>query len=241
MSLLDHPIQTEKHGSTTVLRDDLIEGGSKMRFLPELCRGADELVFGGPFCGGAPVALSVIGRITAPPVTLFYASRKKLHRRQAQAKQNGARIELVSPGYMPSVQKAARDYAERTGARFLPLGFDRPEAEAPFVGFMDKLRREIGSPEEVWCASGSGMLARCLARGFPSSRICAVAVGLKSRWSRQAMPPNVTVYQYPRDFAWELRGSTAPFPICGYYEAKAWALYEKIGARRALFWNVLGR
>ena len=197
-------------------------------------------MFGGPFCGGAPVALSVIGRDLGIPVTLFYAKRKKLHRRQAQAQANGARIVEVSPGYMTVVQKRARDYAAENGARFLPLGFDSPEAEDPFVEEIGRIRSVAGNPEEVWCASGSGMLARCLGKRFPMSKICAVAVGLKSRWAAQAMPSNVQVFQYPKDFAWEKKECGAPFSICGNYEAKAWDLYSKIGKPSALFWNVLG-
>lgn len=37
-------------GDLTVVRDDLLdEGGSKLRFLPFLTEGAEEVVFGGPF------------------------------------------------------------------------------------------------------------------------------------------------------------------------------------------------
>ena len=235
-----YPINLDRDDGRTILRDDLIEGGSKMRFLPHLCAGAEELVFGGPFCGGAPVALSVIGRDLGKRVTLFYAKRKILHRRQRQAELNGAKLVAVPFGYMANVQAKARAYAERVGARFLPLGFDSPEARAPFAEFMAELRAEVGSPDEIWCATGSGMLARCIAEGFPRSHVRAVAVGLKSRWEKQPLPGNVSVFQYPRDFAWEFKGSPAPFPICPNYEAKAYELFRKIGKRSALFWNVLG-
>ena len=53
---LDVPAVLEKHGRITVVRDDLLEGGSKLRFLPFLVQGAEEVVFGAPFCGGAPLA-----------------------------------------------------------------------------------------------------------------------------------------------------------------------------------------
>ena len=63
----------EEHNRFLVVRDDLVPGGSKMRFLPYLVKDAKEVVFGGPFCGGAPYALSVWGGRTKTKVTLFYA------------------------------------------------------------------------------------------------------------------------------------------------------------------------
>ena len=74
---LDIPPVIERHGEIDVLRDDLIDGGTKARFLPFLINGAKEVVFGGPFCGGAPYTLAVLGRESGIKVTLFYAKRKK--------------------------------------------------------------------------------------------------------------------------------------------------------------------
>ena len=85
----------EEHNRFLVVRDDLVPGGSKMRFLPYLVQDAKEVVFGGPFCGGAPYALSVWGGRTKTKVTLFYAKRNELHIRQKKALKNGATIYQV--------------------------------------------------------------------------------------------------------------------------------------------------
>jgi hypothetical protein len=233
---LPEPVLQE-HGRFTIVRDDLLEGGSKTRFLPFLMRDAKEVVFGGPFCGGAPLALSVIGRQTGQRVTLFYAKRKLWHRRQIAAKINGAKIVEVEPGYMTNVQAKARAYAKETGALFLPLGFDVPTAEDPFVEVMRGVRKRIGSPDEVWCCAGSGMLARCLSRAFPDSLIHAVAVGLASRHEAQEFGGNVTLYPCSYAFERETKAS-APFPSCGNYDRKAWEVAAKRAGGRALFWNV---
>lgn len=234
----ERPFQIESHQGIDVIRDDLLEGGSKTRFLPFLIRPGAELVFGGPFCGGAPLALSIIGRETGQRVTLFYAARADLHRRQKQALANGARIIACRPGYMTVVQKRARDYAAKYGAQFLPLGFDLPEAEEPFVNAMERVRRERGQPDQIWCAAGSGMLARCLGRAFPSSEICAVAVGLASRHDAQSMPPNVSILSQPLKFEQESKAA-APFPSCPNYDRKAWERCAKERRGSAIFWNVL--
>jgi hypothetical protein len=235
----DRPAIIERYApDITVVRDDLLsEGGSKLRFLPYLVSGADEIVFGGPFCGGAPLALAVLGRESGQRVTLFYAERAAMHWRQRRAQALGARLMFVRPGYMTNVQAKARAYADKAGALFLPLGFDVPAAEAPFVAAMEAVRRRIDMPDEVWCCTGSGMLARCLARAFPDAAVRAVAVGLASRNEAQAFPPNVTLLQAGYRFEQTTKAS-CPFPSCGNYDRKAWELATRLARGKALFWNV---
>ncbi len=236
---IDAGIAKTPTASISVVRDDLLYGGSKTRFLPFLVGDAQEVVFGGPFCGGAPVALAAIGRMLGRRVTLFYAKRKELHPRQRWAQSQGAKLVEVPFGYMSHVQAKARAYAKEAGALFLPLGFDVPAAEEPFIEVMRQLRD--GCFDEVWCASGSGMLARCLGRALPEAHVQAVAVGLASRWKRQTMPANVTVHEAPYRFDQACRlKQAAPFPICPNYEAKAWELLLEKARGRVLFWNVVG-
>jgi len=227
--------------SVVVVRDDLLAGGSKARFLPELIKGAKEVVYGAPFCGGAPVALATIGKILGIRVTIFYAARLEanLHPRQILAREQGARLCFVPHGYMSHVQKTAKEYATTAGALFLPLGFDVPEATGVFIAAMETVRRRIGDPEQVWCASGSGMLARCLGLAFPASQVQAVAVGLASRWQKQNFSSNVVITQAPEPYAKAL-SIDVPFPCCPNYERKAWRIYRRLGKDNSLFWNVMG-
>lgn len=223
----------------TALRDDLIEGGSKLRFLPFLCEGADEVVFGGPFCGGAPHAISVWAREAGKRATLFYAARSGLHPRQIAARENGAAIHYVRPGYMTVVQSRARAYAAAAGALFLPLGFDLPAAVDPLSEFARRVRREIGGADQVWCAAGSGMLTRVLAGAFPDSAIKAVAVGLASRHDAQPFPGNVELLPAGLRFEQPARGA-CPFPCDPNYDLKAWMACARQARGRVLFWNVAG-
>ena len=166
----------EEHNRFLVVRDDLVPGGSKMRFLPYLVQDAKEVVFGGPFCGGAPYALSVWGGRTKTKVTLFYAKRNELHIRQKKALKNGATIYQVKYGRMSNVQAKARRYAKDKGALFLPLGFDVPEASNPFIQQMKLVRAMGGNVDQVWAATGSGMLARCLGKAFDPIPVHGVIV-----------------------------------------------------------------
>src|SRR5262249_4747477 len=136
-------------------------------------------------------------------------------------------------------QAKARAYAAQAGALFLPLGFDVPAAEAPFVESMREVRKRVGDPDEVWCCAGSGMLARCLARAFPHSAIRAVAVGLASRHDAQPSPLKVTLLACDYDSAEQTRPS-CPFPSCGHYDRKAWEILVRQSRGSVLFWNVAG-
>jgi hypothetical protein len=222
-----------------VLRDDLLEGGSKLRFLPFLTGDAPEVVYGGPFCGGAAHAISVWAREAGRRASLFYAAREALHPRQLAARRNGARLVLVRPGYLAVVQARAKAYAAEAGALFLPLGFDVPAAIAPLAEFAARVRRELGQPDQVWCCAGSGMLTRVIAGAFPDSEVRAVAVGLASRHEKQPFPPNVTVVPAGMPFGRAVRGA-APFPSCPNYDLKAWQRCVREARGRVLFWNVAG-
>jgi len=229
----------ERHGPALVVRDDLLAGGSKIRFLPHIVGDAREIVFGGPFCGGAPYALAVWGARMQTKITLFYAKRKELHWRQRSAFRLGSQLFQVPAGRMSVVQHRARTYAADHGALFLPLGFDLKHATDPFEAVMRDVRDRVGPIDEVWCATGSGMLARCLGRAFPDARVHGVVVGLRSRNGAQAFPPNVELHDCPYDFA-QPCAVRAPFPSCLNYDAKAWeAMIEsKPKTNRVLFWNV---
>ena len=231
----------EQHGRFAVVRDDLIHGGSKTRFLPALIGDAREVVYGGPYCGGAHVALAVVCRAMGRRATLFYAARKTLHWKQTAARDAGADLRFVPAGYLSNVQAKARRYAADAGALFLPLGFDVPAAvealQAVARGVRSRLKHE---PDEVWCATGSGMLARCLAAAFTGSTVHAVAVGLRSHWARQDMPGNVRLHDAGCRFEEEAR-APAPFPSCPNYDRKAWHAAAVLSrAARPLFWNVMG-
>lgn len=244
---LDAPAVLEKHGGVLVVRDDLLEGGSKLRFLPFLTRGAQEIVYGTPFCGGAQLALAVLGRESGQKITLFTAERMRLHPRQVAAQARGAYLRFVPLGYMSNVQAKARAYAQAQGALFLPLGFDVPEAREPFLEAIRRVRKRVGSPDEVWCATGSGMLASCLAEGFPSSEVVGVGVGLKSRHLAHGLswPANARILEAGLPFEKESK-ALAPFPCDGNYDRKAWALLwaqqalPRTRKKKVIFWNVLG-
>jgi hypothetical protein len=223
-----------EHDGILVVRDDLIGGGTKARFLIRLFETADELVYATPAEGGAQSALAWAARETGKRATLFVAKRAQAHPRAWMAKRLGAKVYQVTPGYLTVVQKRARDYCEATGATLAPFGLDLPEA----IDVIADAARATGvEPDEVWCASGSGVLARALAKAWPGARRHVVQVGRKLSAGDVA---GATIHVHPRSFG-QVAASRPPFPSDPHYDAKAWEIATaRRGAGRVLLWNVTG-
>jgi Pyridoxal-phosphate dependent enzyme len=224
-----------EHDGVLVVRDDLFDGGTKARFLGLLFDGTDELVYASPAEGGAQTALATVAVQLGKRATIFVAKRAQPHARVRMAKRLGAKIMQVSPGYLSTVQARAREYCQQTGARLVPFGIDLPEAIAAIAQSAHALDIE---PDEVWCAAGSGVLARGLAMAWPQARRHVVQVGREL--SAADVVAGATIHKHPLAFGQEAR-SKPPFPSDPHYDAKAW---EQCAARkgpgRVVFWNVAG-
>ena len=101
------------------------------------------------------------------------------------------------------VQARAAEYSHQTGAVLAPFGFDIPGA----VQAIAQAARSIGiQPDEVWCAAGSGVLARGLAQAWPNASRHVVQVG-------RTLSPNdvagATIHEYPKPFKWATKKRAA--------------------------------
>lgn len=195
---------------------------------------ADEIVYATPAEGGAQSALAWAARATGKRSTLFVAKRATPHPRALMAKALGATVYQVTPGYLSVVRKRAQDYCAATGAVHAPFGLNTPEAIETIAAAALATGIE---PDEVWCASGSGVLARSMAQAFPMARRHVVQVG------RALTPEDVagaTIHVHPLSFGQTCR-SQPPFPSDPHYDAKAWEIAKaRRGAGLVLFWNVTG-
>ena len=231
--MLTWPIETSVVDGVTVVRDDLLPGGSKRRFLSPLLGELPEreFVFGGPAEGYAQVALGWSAIDTGKQATFFIAARQHEHPLTVQGRELGVRYVACRPGYLTVVQKRAKDYAADVGARFFPLGFAAPDVEDAAVRALAPAAAQLGAFEQVWCVAGSGFLSRVLQRLWPDSEHIAVRIG---------MTPNVgnaTLLTAPEAFKNPAQ-RPPPFPSCQHYDAKAWRFIASRAAPGALFWNV---
>lgn len=228
------PPKVIEHDGIHVVRDDLIGGGTKARYMARLYDQADEIVYATPAEGGAQSALAWTAREMGKRATLFVAKRAEPHPRALMAKALGAKVWQVSPGYLTVVQARARAYCEATGATLAPFGMDMPEA----IDTIAAAALSTGlDPDEVWCASGSGVLARSLAKAWPKARRFVVQVG------RELSPEDVDGSEIvvSRLKFGDRAKVLPPYPSDLHYDAKVW---EHIKARRGpglvVAWNVTG-
>jgi threonine dehydratase len=222
----------EVHRGITVVRDDLYPGGTKARFIGSVFNGATEAVYASPPEGGAQSALATVARALGKRATIFVASRAKPHPRTLEAARLGAKIVPVTPGYLTVVQARAKAYCRETGAQLIPFGADFPGATEAIAS---TALMTGAAPDEVWCAAGSGVLARGLALAWPRARRHVVQIG------RELTPREVAgarIHVHPKNFG-ERATIVAPFPSDPHYDAKAWEICIALrGPGNVLFWNV---
>ena len=172
-----------EHDDVFVCAMTFFQVGLRPDFIPSLFNGVTEVVYASPAEGGAQTALVTVAAQLGKRATIFVARRAHLHPRTLMAKRLGAQIVQVSPRYLNVVQARAREYCQERGARLAPFGFDVPGA----VQAIAVAARSIGiQPDEVWCAAGSGFLARGLARAWPNASLHVVQVGRDVKPQRRA-------------------------------------------------------
>jgi hypothetical protein len=230
------------HEGVLVVRDDVIPGGSKSRFIDHLISRAtdvDEWVYGNsPRWGYGQLALSHVCRLYGKKNTVFLAASNELHPNSALAAEWGTQIIGVPLGFMTVCAARARAYVnEGHGRRQVPFGL----AHETVYGSIIKVARSIPVvPDEVWTVAGSGTLNRGLQMAWPDAEIHAIEVGHKLTDEEIG---RAIVHKYETPFAKKCKKELwPPFPSVGEYDAKAWAyVKERVKpGRTVLLWNVAG-
>ena len=226
----------EEHDGFMVVRDDLINGGSKMRFADYLIKSEPEIeewVYGSsPATGYAQISLSCLCRKYGKKAVIFMADRAwdKLHNYQIEAIKYGADMRFVPNGMLSVTEKRARDYVKENpnNRRLLPIGFDHPSVVASITRVAQSM--DI-TPREVWTVGSSGTLTRGLQQAWPDASFHCVTVGHKGDYGR------AKVYKCEIPFNKETKVKP-PFPSAPTYDAKAWEFMKAHASPGALFWNV---
>lgn len=229
-------METTTHDGILVVRDDLFPGGTKARFLGPLLkdRPENEFVYASPAQGGAQTALATAAKALGKRAVIFVAKRKELHPRAKLVKKLGGKVVPVPYGYLNVVQSAASEYAKKKKAYLLPFGMDSEFAVDSIAEAALALKIK---PDEVWCAAGSGTLARGLRKAWPKARHHAVQVG---RTLSKKEVGGAKIHIYPRGYDQHAK-TEPPFPSDPHYDAKAWEVcVAKRGKGKVVFWNVVG-
>ena len=226
----------EEHGGFLVVRDDLLGGGSKVRFADYLISKETEVkewVYGSsPATGYAQISLSCLCRKYGKKAVIFMADRsvEKRHLYQLRAIEEGAIMHWIPNGMLSVTEKRARDYVseDSKNRRLLPIGFDDPTV----VASVNRVATQLDiKPTEVWTVGSSGTLTRGLQQAWPDASFHCVTVGHKGDYGRAKL------YQCEIPFNKETKVKP-PFPSAPTYDAKAWEFMRKYASPGALFWNV---
>jgi Pyridoxal-phosphate dependent enzyme len=223
----DPPV-VEKVGPVLVVRDDLVEGGTKRPALASVLPtwGGHEVAYPAASGGMGQVALALACADTGRQAVVFVAERRRPTKQTAWAAEVGARIVWVPHGYYSVVQARARQYADFRGARYLPPGLAHPDFEAAVAARARSLQLR---PEVVVVTVGSGTLCRGLMAAWPGAQFIAVRVGMRPHCPGAQVVDAPEAYTQPA-----LR--PPPFPSAREQDAKAWRFVPQRPG--VLFWNI---
>ena len=231
-------ITIEQHNGVSVLRDDLLPGGTKACFIGELLDTAfDCHVYASPVYGAFQIALAEYCRANNRRAVVFCAKRNDPHENTLRAKAAGARVLQVPYGYLSNVQAKARRFCDENNGQFLKFGGGEEIAIQRIAERARAVFAELGGvPDEIFCAVGSGTLLKGIERATADSgcKITGVCVGAEYMGGGQ----NTMLIKHPLPFEKPAKGS-APFKTSRNYDLKAWEVcLKRKGGGLVLFWNV---
>jgi hypothetical protein len=228
-SSFDKPI-IENHRGVTVVREDLLEVGSKARAGEALIASCkqDTIVYVQPRFGYAGVSLTKLCKQYGKKLVLFMPSSKEISDHQAYCIENGCEYHFHRIAAMPNLNKIAKAYAKETGSFFIPLGLKHPLVTAMII----KTAIEIPEPKSFWTAFSTGVLNRALQIAWPNAKANGLAVARNIQDGEKGRANIIGHYQNFSQYSKIM----PPFPSASNYDAKVWE-YLKPGD---LFWNVAG-
>jgi len=230
------PVITVEDG-IFVVRDDLLGGGSKMRFIDNMIKTwpYKEFVYGSsPATGYAQISFAKVAAKYGKKAVIFMAQRdmNNLHPYQQEAINSGADMRWVPNGMLSVTEKRAKDYVKEdtTNRVLIPIGGDHVDVLACIIKVA---RYNIGMvPDEVWTVGSSGTLTRGLQLAWPNTKFNVVTVGHKGNYGRAKVYNCDIPFNKPAKIL-------PPFPSAPTYDAKAWEFIMKHrGTGTVLFWNV---
>lgn len=232
----------EQHDNVYIVRDDLLEYGSKIRFLDFYVRNSKhkELVYGSsPAYGYAQISLGYLCKKYNKTCVLFQAGRKELHPYQQRALQLGVVFHFAKMGMLTVTESRAKKYVEEDieNRIYLPMGLEHETAFGSIIKVTSKLDIK---PDHIWVASSSGTLARGLKLSFPDSIVHCVSVGHKMS-ERELGGNQIHLSSYA--FNKEIKAKEAPpYPSAPNYDAKVWPVLQEYLKNnkegKHLVWNV---
>ena len=224
------------HEGVRVVRDDYLVG-SKVRggdcLISSLPEHIDTLVYVQPRTGLAGVSILDVAKHHNKKVKLFMPSSKEISMHQACCIERGAEVSFHRIAAMPNLNKIAKEWAdEHDNSFFIPLGLKHEMVTAGIV----KTAMNIAAPEQVYCATSTGVLTRALQIAWPDTEFVSVCV---ARNMKKGELGKAEAVSEPLAFTAAERPQNLPgVPVIDTYDGKVWKYIPKNSNRDILFWNV---
>ena len=226
----------KEHDGVRVVRDDLLTG-SKVRggdcLISSLPEHIDTIVYVQPRTGLAGVSILDVAKKHGKKVKLFMPSSKQISYHQACCIEGGCDYEFHRIAAMPNLNRLAKLWAmEHENSFFIPLGLKHPRVTAGIV----KTASAISEPDEVYCATSTGVLTRALQIAWPNAKFTSVCVSRNMKAGELGRATPIS-----EDLAFtsaEKDTNLPPFPTIDTYDGKAWKYVPKESNKDVLFWNV---
>ena len=233
---IENNIILERHYGMTVLRDDLLLGGTKSRYLEKIMDPKYKgYVYASPVYGGFQIALAGVCRKLGKKAVIFTPDRKKVHKNTWRVVDLGAEVIGIKPGYLNVLQKRAKDFAKRNNYEYLEFGANYPVTIDAISETMRKITKLMEKePTSIFCAVGSGTLLKGIIGGTDKAKVYGVQVGKEFNYTHKRF----TKIVYPVGFEYESKFKS-DFPSMPNYDRKALEVAAQLKDDNTLFWNVL--
>ena len=235
----DFPVmEIVKYEDYYIVDESPIECGFKARAADFAVQNTveDEIVYVQPRRGYAGISLAYLCKKHGKKLTLFMPSSKEISDHQALCIQYGADPRFVRIAAMPNANKYAKEYAERVGAKFFPLGLQDEMVTAGAVREIHDSLKGIAIPE-MWSVISTGVLSRALQIALPKVPIINVAV---SRNIQQGELGRAQFMSYHKPFNSKADWLQTAVDIEDSYDAKGFEYMRRDAKPGTFFFNVAG-
>ena len=233
---LPPPVIVE-HEGIKVVRDDLLDGGTKRRgfnVYVESFPEVNEWVYASPRQGYAQLSLAYACKDLGKKATVTIPKGEHYWLTD-EAIRMGANIIEVPMGYLTNIQAKAKKYVEEhEGSALVPFGGDHPIIIEAMKNVA--LSLNIEPPKEIWTVMSSGVLSRGLQLAWPNAKVYGVQIGHNTTEREIGRAQTMrSKYKFNQECKEQDR---PPFPSSLTYDSKAWEFIKKHASEGALFWNV---
>lgn len=233
-TLLYHiDFQSERVEQYFVLRDDLLNGGTKRRALNILLNKIPQsnIFYAGTIMGHGALALAHACQDSKKVAEIFISANGNEPMIQ-KLQQTNAILHLHLPLPISILNGLAESAAEKQNAIHLPPAFNMPAFEDCMIA---SLQNFDDSPySEIWTCAVTGTLTRALQKAFPQKIFKTVKV-VKADCDLGKSE----IFQASEKYH-QLAKSPPPYSSCPFTDAKVWQLVKKHAANNALIWNTAG-